>query len=479
MNSSRVSWVRKARVSQQEKTTIVCGGGMAGLIFALGTKLMDPSIRVVVVDPSKEWGGSFSSFAAENGWLFDRGMHLVPKVGAEPFDRFFNNNEIFHAGFWNELSSENRDRGGRVQDGKVITGSPFPSFPPSESNKSASRILSWDFRSSSGRPMDRCKTVAEYLRENFGEDFLIHHSQFFEILFGLPADRLHPSVLNLVPYKRVQIEDPDLSRELSGKDEFSFRIGSDASVRARGQVADLPPNLYPATAGIGQFTEKLVTWLSNEGVEFLSMSSVSRIHTSSEGEIEGVTIVGAKTETLFQVDHLVWTAPLHALNNLLLKSKLPADWIPALAPPRRFLRFIHFVSLTPIFDNGAYYLFDLDPNPVFRLTSYSAFSRHPGGFAYTLEVSTLDRAAGRDLPSARREVTEFLARISIDPDEIVELWTDPVVLPLPGPPAHLQNPKPIVPTRLSSSLSLFGSSRQLEFGLTKDLYGQFLEVFEG
>lgn len=458
--------------SDQPETVVVSGGGMAGLVFALGTALTEPSTKIVLVDPSPQLGGSFSSFEADNGWLFDRGMHLIPEITAAPFNGFFTTRNGFDDSFWTTLSADNRDRAGKILRGKADSESPLPLLARSADSGGLDSLK--EFLSLTGQPVQKCWSAAEYLLENFGPIFLSRYSSYFEELFGQGPEQLHPSVLDLVPLKRVLVEDPIIAGQLAHEQKFSFRIGHKRGSGPENAHANQRPNFYPKTVGMGKFVEKIVTRLKAGGTDFRIKSRISSLQVNRDGAIRGVVIEGPSSEDLVVTNHLIWTAPLTPLAELLAGTNLANAWIPVISRPKRFLRFIHFVTSTALFDHAAYYFYDLDANPVLRITSYSAFSSHPGGFAYTLEVSTSAPSLASDMVSGRQEVVTFLAGLKLSPTVIQQLWADPFVVPLPSPPPGQQFPEIQPPVELSGSLSLFGSAALPAFGLSRDLYSSFM-----
>ncbi len=466
------------KVKSDEPAIAIVGAGNAGIIAALAIALQHPERSIVLVDPAKVAGGSYASFKTPEGWEFDRGIHLIPEISPPLFQHFFSGDNGFDDSFWRELIYPVRDRHGKIYGGRIYpeTSLPDVALLPDEI---AAKVRN-EFEAGSALHYSEAETAGVFFETNFGPTFKIWADHYFMTLFGVPSDQLASSVVSFAPFSRLVLADVDKTIEMMAADRYRSRIGFPHQEKLPAALQPGSVNRYPRKAGIGQFIEKIEHYLHTRGCSILLGANLVQFAFGDDGQISACEIDADGESQTVPCDHVIWTAPLFPLNQVLARSSADASWVPETKRPDQVLEFIHFTTGEPIFESNAFYYYDLDPSIRFRITNYAAYTHHPAGNAYTLEYVRPISAPSSTEQAARSEVDNFLTTIKCESQRSENIWVDPARIPVPC--FSLPTNENTVVTNADTkpeNLHLFGPSANQSFVLSRDIYSESADLVKG
>lgn len=464
---------------QSNGATVIVGSGMSGVVAALACTLEQRPGPLIVVDPAPSAGGSFSSFRSPEGDYFDRGVHLIPQVLAEPFCDFFTPEFGFDEDFWQPLRYPLRDRSGSFLEGRLNTKTSL--IDVNELPAAIGQPMRDEFFACEPLPLAQCQSTGEYLQRNFGPSFKAYIDPLLESLFGATSDELKPSLLTFIPLSRLVVAGLEETQRLTADARYAERIGFPEQANLPDHLIPTNCNYYPRQAGIGQFIEKIGDFIRSRGGEFWQSTRLESVEVTEQGLITRCQVGGVADNQARHVDceNLIWTAPLAHLRGALNNSGLATDWIPSGQPPNRLLEFIHFAAPRPLLQTDAFYVYDLMPGTVFRLSNYQAFTTHQLPHAYTLELIRPVDSNPLSETQAFSILADALSSIGLPVVRPSGLWVDPLRLPLPNfsiDGITNQAVRQLVPP--FANLHLFGSAASNGFQLSRNLYVSAASLLE-
>lgn len=463
---------------KNESAIVIVGAGNSGLIAALAIALTHPERPTVLVDPATVAGGSYASYKTPEGYAFDRGIHLIPDIKEPLFKPFFTAANGFDEHFWHELRYPKRDRHGKIYGGEVYPDTSLPSIDllPSAIRDDVKR----EFDSGSALHYAEAKTAGDFLRANFGPTFAAWADGYFRALFNTSSDELAPGVVSFVPFSRLVVADTDTTTEMMASNHYRSRIGFPHQGKLPESLQPKNVNWYPKQAGIGQFIDKIAEYLRAGSCDILLGAKVTKFDVNEHGQIMGCDIATDGTTRHVDCDHVIWTAPLFSLGQVLTASEMDQSWVPASRKPEQLLEFVHFVTNEPIFEHDAFYYYDLDPSKRFRITNYDGYTKHAAGNAYTLEFLRPMGSAPSSPESALTEINAFLETFGRSTLRCDQLWVDTSRIPVPcfslatdGEAQALNDEKK------PFNIHLFGATANQSFVLSRDIYTESAELAKG
>ncbi len=350
--------------SSAEARTVVVGGGIAGIVAALGAA--EQGHAVTLVEHAPVLGGLLRTAHEFEGLSFDHGTHVLATTGVDEIDDLVFGDDVLGAG-WNRLDGL---RAGNVFAGPIDGRSAFPDtrrLAPAIEAAGISDLLATSRRID---PVDLVDDllgrfgrtfvdaiVGPALRRHLGVDDLHGIAAGTERIFEL--SRL--IALDASTTAALKASDRELDAALAFHDRSHGR--NDAVVR------------YPSRGGIGRWIDALTARLRARAVDIRVGTSVSSV--SADGAeltlADGTRLAG---------DRLVWTVPPVALARML-------DLPPVGPPPTmRHTTLVHLVVDIP-FTTDVHYAYVHDPGfDAFRVTLYPnlGVDRRPDQHHCTVEV---------------------------------------------------------------------------------------------
>lgn len=380
---------------------VVIGGGIAGLMAAIGAQKANPGAKITLLERSSQWGGLLAGKSYDEERLyFDVGTHIFQETGDSEYDAILLDSvpekELLH--FPIGLG----DVSGAVFDGRLQTNT---SAPDIRRRKDKEQLIA-DLRQhvaglEQAPPLKRERPLLEAASLRFGK--LYAETVIGPVLshaFGLPMDKLAAFSLELAGVSRVVIDEhQDWLR--------SARNESYRSIAAIPDQRNLPEefrhsrrSFYSKTHGSKAFIDGLVQRLAN-GNDLLLSAQVEKVNLP-ENEIH-YQISGAKH--VIHYDRLILAAGAIGAAHLLGIDL--ADFSFDRPMPHRLMH-LRLVRECP---SDLCYLYGLDRScKWYRVTNYKAFSGREEDRRLTIELVGQRKSDEEPTPSA---VTSHLAEIGL------------------------------------------------------------------
>lgn len=336
-------------------TTVVVGGGIAGIVCALLSA--GRSKRVVLIEKEPELGGLFRSETREVGGSslsFDMGSHFLRETGIPELDRL-----IFGQSEPEQWLSLGNLRGGGFYGNALNSSSPFVDAREMTKPQDYSRGLVELIEHCVPRNKE-FPDLEGQLTASFGPT--LTDSLFRPILekkfLGCRLSELAPDSHALFGLSKIIALTPDATRKLKNLP------GLDATLAFHSSSEGASPlrNFYPRSGGIEAWIKYLQAKLKNAGVEIMTRTAVERLEFKA-GTVTRLSLSGRQN---IDVTRLIWTIPVPGF---LLAAGIPLP--EKLSPPRRLYTSIYHFVFDRKFQTDVHYVQCHSPDlKSFRLTLY-------------------------------------------------------------------------------------------------------------
>ena len=293
------------------KTTVIAGAGLTGLMCALKLITDNPKAKIVIFDSAIHAGGMYSSLIYPNGAVFDHGMHVIYESCNPEVDELYR--IVMPERDWNIYEHNEKDIAGLYYQGKLQTYSHFMDLRSFSRLKRdeflASIIEATGVSESSENP-----NALDFLRNQFGNGVVEQvHSPLLERMYGVNPEMLHPFMIKATALNRVIIVDKGVALQLMEAPALRSRIAYPDQLRLPYIRENNQKALYPKKFGLKGFVDKLVQRLCSSGVTVHTSTTVKNISFSGTeiDRIELMTNTGLKIA--LEVDYLIWSAGLPSL----------------------------------------------------------------------------------------------------------------------------------------------------------------------
>jgi len=279
-----------------KKNIVVVGAGIAGL--TLCCRLSEAGYAPVLVEKERCVGGLGRSFTYDDGYTFDIGPHRFYTEVAEVL-------AFIHDVLGDDYLTMGRKSAVRMFDRYFewpLERSSLFRMPPKVFLLAGLDLLRREWHGGD--------SFEAYILNAYGRTlYEIFFKPYTEKFLGLPCDRISRDWA-ITGIDRAVIDN-------------SVKVNSLFSL-ARSVLSPRPPLdfIYPASGGIGVFSEKMQQKITDQGGTVLLDAEVSGVVTSG-GKVSGVIAAGRE----LPCDLLVWSAPLTELPPLLGQPRPDLEYL--------------------------------------------------------------------------------------------------------------------------------------------------------
>jgi phytoene dehydrogenase-like protein len=291
--------------------TIVVGGGFKGLVAA--RLLVERGASVTLLEKSPHLGGVHRSIPWD-GFQLDIGCHL------------FGNEDDKTTAFLLDLMRERPRPVTPVLrsylNDRHTEGIEYPdltSLPAEECGPALAELLEVARKRGAGKlpPPALSQTLEEYLTLRYGPRVTALLDRTLAKLTRTHARHLSAAAYPAIPASRVKLTDDAEAARLKREaafDEVLLRSSADDTMRYHRATATKYEArcFYPATGGLGSFSENAIARLTELGVRLRPGAPISDL--SVDGEEISLSLEGGETLTS---DLVLWTAGAESLSSLL------------------------------------------------------------------------------------------------------------------------------------------------------------------
>lgn len=391
---------------------VVVGGSLYSLVLigALINGGVHPS-EVLLVENSNSLGGQFRSDRSEINVLFDKGTRILYETGDRRADGFISN--VVERCESSVLGGNQRDIGGIFLDGRLETGSVFPSFRNIAVDRQSQILGEILMRAgvSTSEIAKKSSSLGEYLDSQFGptaREFI--HEPICRHIFNVSSTQLSVRVLDMLPLSRLSGFSHQLMMDLSNAEGLRSRLAFPDQLRLPLIRKQEYRGYYPTRPGIERYVDAAETILREAGVQILMGHSVARIQSSSNKPTKTemyVTDASGNTQTVRVASKVFWTSGPRALAVCagIDKAQLPAEI-------SRKVALAHLL-VTRIESMGKlFYAYNYDSEvSFFRVTNYSAYckdSQVSNRFPLSVEIFADDNDEANFQENIERDLGVFL-----------------------------------------------------------------------
>lgn len=336
-------------------TTVIVGGGIAGIVSALLS--VGRSERIVLIEKEPELGGLYKSQTFEvegNSLSFDMGSHFLRDTGIPDLDRL-----IFGGLDSEEWLSLGNLRGGGFYGNTLNSSSPH--IDARKMNKLE------DYSNGFLELLEHCSfhsktflNLEEQLTATFGPT--LTNSLFRPILekkfLGCPLHELAPDSHRLFGLSKIIALTPEAARELKNLPSLDAKLAFHSSSEGASPLR----NFYPRRGGIETWIKYLQAKLKKTCVEVMTQTAVERLEFNT-GKIMYLGLSGGEK---INVDRLIWTIPVPGF--LVAAGIKPPE---KLSPPRKLYTSVYHFVFDRKFQTDVHYIQCHSPElKSFRLTLY-------------------------------------------------------------------------------------------------------------
>lgn len=355
---------------------VVVGGSLYSLVLigALMNGGVHPS-EILLVENSNSLGGQFRSDRSEVGALFDKGTRILYETGDQRADGFISN--VIERSNSSVLSGNQRDIGGIFFNGRLETGSVFPSFRNVSVDRQSQIFGEILMRAgtSTGEIAQKSSSLGEYLNSQFGPTArACIHEAVCRHIFNASSTQLSTRVLDILPLNRLSGFSHELMIDLSKSEGLRSRLAFPDQLRLPLIRTQEYRGYYPTSPGIERYVDIAEKILREAGIRMLVGHSVTRIQSSgTESRTTELCVADGSgaTETVRAASNVFWTLGPRALAVCagIDQAQLPAEI------SRRMVQ-AHLLVTNVESMGGLYYAYNYDSEiSFFRVTNYSAYCR--------------------------------------------------------------------------------------------------------
>lgn len=368
-------------MSPDKPSHVIVGGGIAGLLCAL-LLVERKQCDVTIVERDQTLGGLLGKIWYPQAGGFDFGAHNLCETGIGELDQLLFG--LLPEDEWQILEGNRRDLAGAWFGKTLQHNSPYPDLRSLPLDK-VSTYKHEIFEASKSRTFTSFDALDES-RNLFGS--CVTQEVIAPILsaqFGVDPSLLHSSVLRLTNLHRVVLVDENEFFELAEEPGIRERIAFPEQRKLPEKWASGRRAFYPKKYGIHRVVDAIESRLRSNGVRILKSSTPYGIK-SEAGVITSLQVKsGNSTSNQIRVDHLHWTAGLHALVHLFdfNTSDIPFDigrptWV------------VNLLSRNAPLMEDLFYFYNYSRRcNSFRVTNYSAYcdgAARQGQFPLAVEL---------------------------------------------------------------------------------------------
>lgn len=377
-----------------QKTVVIVGGGVAGMVAAMTCQ--QEGWNVHLVEAQAALGGLLQSWQSPEGDVFDYGTHFLRETGLQALDDMIF--QPFIDADWHHLPALHA---GHVYGGVLNPRSihlDLRSLPRNTYLQAVEELLLQAAQTDLPAP----ENLEMQLTQTFGS--LITHEVMAPALkryYGAALCDLACNTHLLAGLTRVLMLDPETTRMLKALPAFDQRLAFHADQPSAMGLT----NFYPKRAGIGLWVQKLQSELVRRGVHLHLNNAVVSLAQSHNM----LTALCLKSGQKIRPDQVIWTVPVPLL------ARLAAIHLPLqTAPRRRQTTLVHLVFNRPLACTNTYLnIYDADLN-AFRMTLYDNIGRQmpdfhePERFRCTLELMhDADKAPLHPVQAAQQDLLKM------------------------------------------------------------------------
>ncbi|WP_221048113.1 NAD(P)-binding protein [Methylogaea oryzae] len=397
------------------KAVVVAGGGLAGLFAALFMRLKYPAARILVVERSSRLGGLYATFDYGDNGHFDCGMHWITETGISAVDEMFF--ELLPFDQWHCLSGERRDLSGLFFKGRLQKHTQYPDLRAFDESEYRAYVADFFFNLQHQKS-PTTNTLFDYANNRFGA--LIAErviAPIAEKVHGFAVSELAVMARRLPLLDRVTMFDEETFSGLIDAPLLRNRLAFPEQRRLPLKYSSGIRSYYPKQYGISRIIDALLVRLRNLNIELLTSSQISQLKRENRRVSHVVIESNTATETVDNVEALVWTAGSMPLSALL---GMPLVGLPK---PRRKTVIVSMLLKEPPQMGDLYCFFCADsPYSTYRITNFAAFcpdSVRATGYPICVELlvdTGIERSADDLAEQAKREILAF--GLVSSPDDI-------------------------------------------------------------
>jgi len=299
-----------------KNTTIIAGSGLSALLLArMIKKYRDPNADIVIVEREDVIGGQYGSFNYGANGYFDIGMHIYYESMIPEIDDLFT--DLLEKDDWNILEGNYKDIQGLFYNGKLQTATPcvdLRNLPKEQWEKYVTSIFQAIKEEDTKQPLRENSSAYDVLLRHFGK--VVTDEIFVPVLEKLyltHPDKLDELATLFTPLARVALFDEAVMLDLMKSDAIRSRICYPNQLTLPAYRKNDYRGFYPKKFGMFLVLEKLRSVLEEQGVRFLTSSTITNLEIEQQ-IVKSVTITGKdKQEENFKVKELFWTAGLPSL----------------------------------------------------------------------------------------------------------------------------------------------------------------------
>lgn len=355
-----------------QKTYVIVGGGIAGLMIARMIRAhRDPGADIVVVERESHFGGQYScvDYGAEGG-CFDHGMHVYYDACIPEVDDLFTS--LLPDSDWHFYEQNLKDAAGIFFNGRLQTGTPWVdlrSWPEDKLRSAlADILLAVRDAPAAGAPAD---DAYAWLLRHYGRTLADEvYTPILQKLYFHHPSQLSPQVIKLSAMNRAVLFDEPVMLDLMRSEGLRARLGYPDQYtlppyRSRNQRA-----IYPRRYGFHHVMDRLRDVVAGEGTRLLASSMVDGLAVH-DARVDSLRIrrQDGSIETIADVAALYWTSGLPPL-----AKALGVDFSDLAVDGRPAGWYVHFLLDRPPAMDRLYYFYSFEPGTrTFRITNYSAY----------------------------------------------------------------------------------------------------------
>lgn len=381
---------------------LVLGGGITGLLAAVGAKQANPSAQLTLLERAPQIGGLMAGVEYPDKQLyFDLGTHIFQETGDRAYDSALleavPRNDLLH--FPVGLG----DLSGAIFNGRLQEGIHFPDIRQHSDAASLTAGVRDHIRGLSQLAgLDRGSTLLENAVAKFGWGYATEVLlPILEHVYCIPAEKLAGFAMELPGLTRVVVDDYDVWLRSVSQGLYRAVAAVPDQRRLPAEMRHMRRSFYSRRLGSRAFVDGITQRLSSAGVRLLTDVNVERL------DLQGSLIqyqASGQTHALRYDALIVATGAIGAAHLLKLDlSDFRFD-----QPLPHWLIHLRLAECCP---SDLCYLYGLDfACKWYRITNYRAFSGDDTDHRLTVEVLGRDNVDNEVWP---RKITEQLASLGL------------------------------------------------------------------
>lgn len=352
-----------------EKSFIIAGAGLTGLMAALMLTKIHPNKKIVIFEKSSSIGGKNQSIIYSNDEVFDFGMHLIYESCNTNVDNLYR--EILNEDEWYIYENNEKDIAGLFFQGKLQEYSHYVdlrSFDQVEINNFIKSV----FCTLNKADNMIAKNALDFLCNKFGEYIVSKiHKPILKRMYGKELKDLDIFATKATALERIILFDTHIMMDLMKSSKIRSRLAFPDQINLPPVRENTQRALYPKKFGMINFVKRLQEKLEKSGVEIFTDTQVNKLEIEN-GKINKVflgTQNSKNCDIAFEVENLLWTVGWPGLAKEL---EVDISDLSFERGPETFFLFLKFDR--PVNMGRLYYFYCYDKNfSSFRITNYANY----------------------------------------------------------------------------------------------------------